>query len=293
MAKTSIKKTSAPIRRRMINLEKLGVPGVPMLGITRSVRYGCTVQEHAHAGCYEIGLCLRGTLVLENNKKSHSIMPGDLFINQPDEKHRLQVLQKGDVHYWTHLRMEQSKPGFLALTLREIQALRKKINALPTHVIADTTRVASAFHRLLKCCDSPSDYYRSFSLKSACMTLVYEIAELENKEHHLTNPEKLSAIIDQIRGNPAPKINLDDLATEAALSPTHFINAFKQATGFPPLHFQLLCRLNEGKQLLSESTDTITAIAGALGFSSSQHFSTHFKKMFGVTPSAFRNESLS
>jgi len=271
-----------------VNLEDLGVPGVPMLGFTRSVRYGCTVNEHAHAGCFEIGLCLRGTLVLENREARHSLMPGDLFVNRPDEQHRLQVLPKGGVHYWTHLRLQEAPPGFLGLTAREILALRTKLAALPSHVIADTTRVASAFHRLLKCCDAPSGDYQTFSLRSACMTLVFEVAELVNKEHHLAEREKLAALIAHIRAHPELKINLDALAKEAALSPTRFINAFKQATGFPPLHFQRVCRLNEAKRRLSETPDSITVIAGALGFSSSQHFSTHFKTMFGLTPKAFR-----
>jgi AraC-like DNA-binding protein len=275
----------------MVNLEDLGVPGVPMLGFTRSVRYGCTVKEHAHAGCFEIGLCLRGTLVLENREARHAIMPGDLFVNRPDEKHRLQVLPKGDVHYWAHLRLQEAPPGFLGLTAREIRALRKKLAALPSHVIADTTRVASAFHRLLKCCDAPAGDYRTFSLRSACMTLVFEVAELVNREHPLAEQEKLAAIIAHIRANPEQKINLDALAKEAALSPTRFINAFKQATGFPPLHFHLVCRLNEAKRRLSETPDSITVIAGALGFASSQHFSTHFKKTFDCTPKAFRSAS--
>jgi AraC family transcriptional regulator len=49
-----------------------------------------------------------------------------------------------------------------------------------------------------------------------------------------------------------------------------------------------VCRLNEAKRRLKESDESITDIAAALGFSSSQHFSTHFKKMFGCTPTSYR-----
>ncbi len=150
------------------------------------------------------------------------------------------------------------------------------------------SRSASAFHRLLKCCDTPAGAYRTFALRSACMTLVFEFAELTHREYHLADQQSLPVITARIREHPEQKINLDALAKEAALSPTHFINAFKQATGFPPLQFQLFCRLNEAKRRLSETSDTITLIAGGLGCSSSQHFSTHFKKMFGLTPKAFR-----
>ena len=259
-----------------------------MLGFTRSVRYGWAVSEHAHAGCLEVGLCLRGTLVLENNARRHSLMPGDLFVNRPDEKHRLQALPKGDVHYWVHLRLQHAPPGFLGLSQPEIASLREKFNALPSHVVADTTRVTSAFHRLFKCYDELAGDYRVFALRSTCMTLVLELAELVDKKHRLAEPEDLSAIIARIRERPEQRINLDALAKEAALSPTRFINAFKQATGFPPLHYQLFCRLNEAKRRLGDTTESITAIASSLGFASSQHFSTHFKKMFGCTPKTSR-----
>jgi AraC-like DNA-binding protein len=272
----------------MLNLEKLGVPGVPLVGYTRSVRYGWTVDEHAHAGCLEIGLCLRGSLVLESGADRHTIMPGDLFVNHPDQVHRLQALPKGGVHYWIHLRLSDAPPGFLGLPAPEIHALRRRLNRLPCRVTADTARIASAFRRLLKCHSSLSENYRMFALRSACMSLVFEIAELTGKQQPLAGMDKLSAIIERIRAHPEQKINLDALAKEAALSSTRFINVFKQVTGFPPLHYQLVCRLNEAKRRLKESDESITDIAAALGFSSSQHFSTHFKKMFGCTPTSCR-----
>ncbi|MDD4441883.1 MAG: AraC family transcriptional regulator [Kiritimatiellae bacterium] len=283
--------SAGPIQRRMVNLEKLGVPGVPLAGFTRSVRYGWTVDEHAHAGCLEIGLCLRGSLVLESGTDRHTIMPGDLFVNRPDQRHRLQALPKGDVHYWIHLRLRDAPPGFLGLSASEIHALRRRLNALPCRVLADTSRIATAFHRLFKCYDGPRGNYRMFALRCACMSLVFEIAELTDKQHRLAETDELSAIIDRIRAHPEQKINLDTLAKEAALSSTRFINVFKQATGFPPLHYQLMCRLTAAKRRLGEGDESITDIAAALGFASSQHFSTHFKKMFGCTPTSFRQAS--
>ena len=269
----------------MLDPEKLGVPGVPLAGYTRSIRYGWTVPEHVHAGCLEIGICLRGTLVLESGTDRHTIMPGDLFVNHPDKQHRLQTLPKGTVHYWIHLRLDK---GFLGLSSQEIHALRTRLNTLPCHVTADTSCISSAFHRLFKCHDSTTGAYRTFALRSVCMSLVFEIAKLTDKQQRLPERGDLSAIIGRIRAHPDQKINLDALVKEAALSPTHFINAFKQATGFPPLHYQLVCRLTEAKRRLVEGTEGITEVAIALGFASSQHFSTHFKEMFGCTPKTFR-----
>jgi AraC-like DNA-binding protein len=275
----------------MVDLEALGVPGVPVLGYTRSISYGWAVEEHAHVGCIEAGLCLRGALVLENQATRHSLMPGDLFVNRPNEKHRLHTLPKGGVHYWIHLRLQNRAPRFLGLTLSELQTLQKKFEALPCHVVADTTRVASAFHRMFKCYDMLTGAYRTFALRNTCMTLVFELCQLVGQKQDMAEQADLSAIISRIREYPERKIVLDDLAKEAALSQTGFINAFKQATGFPPLHYQLYCRLDQAKRLLSETEASITDIAAQTGFASSQHFATHFKKMFGCTPKAYRSSA--
>lgn len=276
------------LQRRMVDLEKLGVPGVPLFGYTRSVRYGWEVDSHSHRGAIEIGLCLRGALSLENQGVQHSLMPGDIFVNKPEERHRLLVLPKGAVHYWIHLNLKERHSDFLGLSAAEIADLRRKLWGLPSHIVTDTTRVAAAFHRITRCLDTMRGAYQRFALRSCCMALVFEVAELSEREHTAPAGPDLSVIIRRIREFPERKIVLDDLARESALSTTGFTNAFKQTTGFPPLHYQLRCRLDAAKRLLKTTSASITSIAMRMGFSSSQHFSTHFKKMYGCTPSEYR-----
>ena len=47
----------------------------------------------------------------------------------------------------------------------------------------------------------------------------------------------------------------------------------------------------EAKRRLLGSDDGLTTIALASGFSHSQHFSTAFRRVTGLTPSAFRRQS--
>ena len=51
-------------------------------------------------------------------------------------------------------------------------------------------------------------------------------------------------------------------------------------------------RLELARRLLGESTFTVKQIALRTGFSSSQHFSTSFKRLYGQTPSEFRERSV-
>ncbi|MDD2461346.1 MAG: helix-turn-helix domain-containing protein, partial [Kiritimatiellae bacterium] len=61
-------------------------------------------------------------------------------------------------------------------------------------------------------------------------------------------------------------------------------------TGLPPHHFLLTCRIEEAKRRLSVKGLSITRIAQDLGFCSSQHFSSHFKRATGLKPLAWRKQ---
>lgn len=87
-------------------------------------------------------------------------------------------------------------------------------------------------------------------------------------------------------------IALDDLAAVAGLSRFHFSRAFKTATGETPRRYIMARRVERVQELLTATQMTITEIAYACGFSSSQHLATVFCKHVGATPSAYRKERL-
>ncbi len=98
----------------------------------------------------------------------------------------------------------------------------------------------------------------------------------------------LARVKDFIRANIGNRISVDDLAETAGVSKRHFLRAFQASTGITPLNFVQSVRLEKAKQLLLGSPLTATEIALECGFSHLQHFSDHFKKATGLTPTAFR-----
>jgi AraC-like DNA-binding protein len=55
-----------------------------------------------------------------------------------------------------------------------------------------------------------------------------------------------------------------------------------------PGHFLSRVRLAEAERRLRETDEPVTAIALDVGFVSPQHFSTHFRRARGLSPSAWR-----
>lgn len=82
---------------------------------------------------------------------------------------------------------------------------------------------------------------------------------------------------------------LPELANAVGLSRFHFWRAFKQSTGMTPHAYMAKRRLEKSSEMLRSTTLSATEIAMACHFGSSSHFTTAFKRAFGVTPSEFRN----
>lgn len=84
-------------------------------------------------------------------------------------------------------------------------------------------------------------------------------------------------------------LTLFTLAQELTISPYHLHRVFKRLTGSTPADFLLHKRLQVAKEVLStERLTTITDVAMGVGFRSTSHFSTTFRRITGYSPSDYR-----
>jgi len=83
---------------------------------------------------------------------------------------------------------------------------------------------------------------------------------------------------------PAERPSLSELAAAAGLSTSRFIHLFKAATGVPLRRYKMWLAVGAAMRELSGGAN-LTEAALEAGFSSSAHFSTAFREMFGMEPS--------
>ena len=83
--------------------------------------------------------------------------------------------------------------------------------------------------------------------------------------------------------------NADLLARDVAMSRASFYKKLQNMLGITPTDFIRKVRLKRAAQLLTESQLSINEIATHVGFATARNFSSSFKKIFGVTPSEYRN----
>jgi AraC family transcriptional regulator len=85
-------------------------------------------------------------------------------------------------------------------------------------------------------------------------------------------------------------IPLPTLAGLARLSPYHFSRAFKQSFGVPPHRYHIQRRIERAKLLLAKSAMSVTEVGVATGFSETSSFTSTFRRLTGITPSAYSRQ---
>lgn len=102
--------------------------------------------------------------------------------------------------------------------------------------------------------------------------------------------EQLYNLKEILDTNSAIKYTIEDLAVEVEMNRTKLQKAFKQYFGMTIHEYVLDVRMNEGHRLLTsfaKGTYTVEEVANLVGYKNYGHFSTMFKKKFGVPPSTF------
>ncbi|QGG97173.1 helix-turn-helix domain-containing protein [Actinomarinicola tropica] len=86
----------------------------------------------------------------------------------------------------------------------------------------------------------------------------------------------------------AEPLTVRDMAAVAGLSLAHFSREFRQAFGEPPHRYLLTRRLERAAALLRDTDRTVTDICFMVGLTSVGSFTTSFRRVHGLTPTAYR-----
>lgn len=95
---------------------------------------------------------------------------------------------------------------------------------------------------------------------------------------------KISRAIIKIKDNFNEKINIKDLARACDMSESSLYQNFKTITSLSPIAFQKKIRLEEAKNLLSNTDLPVAQAAFEVGYESASQFSREYSRMFGVAP---------
>jgi AraC-like DNA-binding protein len=123
--------------------------------------------------------------------------------------------------------------------------------------------------------------------------LLIVIARQSNRQSNQRRdfPETFMKVEATLRKDLTHQWTVEEMAALVGLGTTAFTERVKSYTGFTPLNYLINIRISEAMKMLNRDELSITEIALDLGFYSSQHFSTTFKKLTGYTPAEYRKRN--
>lgn len=101
---------------------------------------------------------------------------------------------------------------------------------------------------------------------------------------------RVMKVINENIGNP--QLNVEKIASEVGISRVHLHRKLKELTNQSTRDFIRNVRLKQAATLLSEKKHSVSEVSLLTGFPNVAYFSTAFKDLYGVSPSAYMNRNL-
>lgn len=86
----------------------------------------------------------------------------------------------------------------------------------------------------------------------------------------------------------AEPLDLDELAAAAGVSKYHFLRCFAATYGKTPAQYLAERRIERAQDLLRATNLTVTEVCMLVGYTSLGSFSSRFRELVGVSPSAYQ-----
>jgi transcriptional regulator GlxA family with amidase domain len=111
------------------------------------------------------------------------------------------------------------------------------------------------------------------------------LLELEPKS------DRMQTVLTYARRNLAARLNVEDLADVANLSPRQFTRAFQTETGQTPAKAVENLRLESARALMEDSNHSLDVVAQLTGFGDRDRMRRAFLRTFGLPPHVIRRQA--
>ncbi|WP_336773494.1 AraC family transcriptional regulator [Paenibacillus sp. MMO-58] len=271
------------------NSDAVQVPELLMLGydhFTEALR----LSHHEHDGAFEFVFIESGKVTWEVNGQNYETRAGEMFHTRPNEPHRARMdyMEPCSI-WWMIVKMPSADYSWLGLSQIEADAVIEKLQNL-TRVLRTDAQLKISFRRLKQVLQTEAQPWLKLKVRHMVLDLILNMTEPPPDLHIAEDLQAgLHSIVENIQRNPEKHWNNRDIAASIGVSESHFYRLFRQSFGQSPSSFVERSRVEYAAQLLAHSDTPITSLALSLDFKTSQHFSTVFKKVTGMTPSKWRS----
>lgn len=206
--------------------------------------------------------------------------PRSSMLMEPGETHRAEAIKPGN------FKVLFIPPASFSDAAREL--------GLPTapHLRIHNSNGHKLFLTLYRFCsavETGESLLEQQSLFAACLRIVLEQSEQRPptlggmNEHHAVRRIKC-----YLQEKFAEAVSLDELVALTGLSRFHLVRTFTKQVGIAPHAYQTNIRMTRAGTLLRAGVSPLR-VSTDLGFADQSHFTRHFKRCWGTTPSNYAN----
>ncbi len=131
------------------------------------------------------------------------------------------------------------------------------------------------------------------SIRLAICAILLELANQAASSRRVEPKNLVKQAIEYMKQHLQTDASIEQVAKEVRCSRAKLFALFKESTGMTPNDYWLRLRVDHAQRLLRTTQLPVITIAMQSGFSSSQYFSTVFKKYVGTSPSIYRDTACS
>lgn len=131
---------------------------------------------------------------------------------------------------------------------------------------------------------------KAFEMLHCGITNYVKYKDVPRRKYNRQHLERVAHAKARIDEKPQAAYSISELAEYCEISQTYFKTIFRECFGIPPHRYMIQRRLEQAKEMLSQTDLSIAHIAETMGFASSSRFAATFKKEYGYLPSAYRKE---
>lgn len=289
------------------NIESIDLlPGLSTIGYWDA----CSEQNwgldwHRNEGI-EISFLETGSLEFMMGDTDYQVNPGEIIITRPWQPHKLgnPNIGVGRLHWLildVGVRYPHQKwnwPSWIMINPEDLDELTNllRYNELPVRKTDE--EIKKCFQKISNLLPSsdPAKYESWLiiyinELLMNCLESFRKGPEIIDKS--LTDSRRsIGYFIEEINKSYYELWTLESMAEYCGLGTTRFIFYCKQLVNMTPMQYLNSVRLKNAARLLIENpNENITKICYDCGYSSSQYFSTTFRKNYGCSPVNYRNKT--
>jgi AraC-like DNA-binding protein len=252
---------------------------------------------------FEISWIANGSGKFNVGKKTYPVEPDDLFVNGNSDLHLLEsdrsnLIRCVNVYFLPDLIF---RPGgnmldFEYLGPFYVQSIEFS-NRIP-HGSPPNRRIVELMARMNHALVEKREHHRLEAKNALCEILLalrvhygqFPVVEGVHPSRR-QKLERLKRVFQDLREHYQEKISLDHLAEVAYMSPSYLCRFFKMTTNYTLKEYLHRIRVDLAKELLIEGKLPITQIGLEVGFESHSYFDRVFRRLTGVSPREYGDQS--